>query len=96
MKKAIDNNGFEVEVSDDTVVKTIDGVNYLLNDNDLVEIAVRDAEYIAQAPARALKVVLEKRIKEYGTIGDQLDMIYHDGIDTWKAHILTVKQNNPK
>ena len=38
----------------------------------------------------------EQRIKGYGSIGDQLDMIYHKGLDAWKAHIATVKSKYPK
>jgi len=38
----------------------------------------------------------ENRIREYPTIADQLDDIYHNGIDAWKATIKTVKDNNPK
>lgn len=30
MKKAIDNNGIETEVSPDTLVKTVDGMHYFL------------------------------------------------------------------
>jgi len=39
---------------------------------------------------------IENRVKEYPTIADQLDDIYHNGIDAWKATIKTVKDNNPK
>ncbi len=38
----------------------------------------------------------ENRIREYPTIGDQLDDIYHNGIDAWKATIKKVKDDNPK
>jgi len=38
----------------------------------------------------------QNRIREYPTIGQQLDEIYHNGIDAWKATIKTVKDNNPK
>ena len=41
----------------------------------------------------------EKRKKEYPTIGDQLDMQYHDelnGTTTWKDAVAKVKADNPK
>jgi len=38
----------------------------------------------------------ENRIREYPTIADQLDDIYHNGIDAWKATIKKVKDDNPK
>jgi hypothetical protein len=30
------------------------------------------------------------------TITDQLDQIYHEGLDAWKATILAVKEEFPK
>ena len=38
----------------------------------------------------------ENRVKEYPPIGDQLDEIYHNGIDAWKAKIKAVKDKYPK
>ena len=37
-----------------------------------------------------------KRIIEYPSIEDQLDDIYHNGIDAWKATIKTTKDKYPK
>ena len=37
-----------------------------------------------------------KRRAEYPTIIDQLDKIYHSGIDAWKADIKTIKDKYPK
>ena len=49
-----------------------------------------EAEYDAQDYSR-------KRQAEYPAIGDQLDKIYHDGIDSWKEEmILPVKNKFPK
>jgi len=36
------------------------------------------------------------RAKAYPPIADQLDTIYHEGIDVWKAQIAAVKQEYPK
>ena len=48
------------------------------------------AEYDTQDYAR-------KREGEYPKIGDQLDKIYHEGIDAWKADIITpIKNKYPK
>lgn len=38
----------------------------------------------------------DKRIKQYPPITDQLDEIYHNGIDAWKVSIKKVKDDNPK
>jgi len=45
--------------------------------------------YDAQAYARNRKA-------EYPTIADQLDDIYHNGIDAWKATIKVTKDKYPK
>ena len=36
------------------------------------------------------------RAKEYPSMADQLDDIYHNGIDAWKATIKTIKDKYPK
>jgi len=46
-------------------------------------------EYDAQEYAR-------KREAEYPSIADQLDEIYHNGIDSWKAVIKVTKDKHPK
>ena len=38
----------------------------------------------------------EKRRREYPNIADQLDDIYHNGIDAWKATIKVTKDKYPK
>ena len=44
----------------------------------------------------ALNVILNNRRKEYPSIADQLDDIYHNGIDAWKATIKVTKDKYPK
>jgi len=39
---------------------------------------------------------MDKRAKEYPSIVDQLDDIYHNGIDAWKATIKVTKDKYPK
>ncbi len=39
---------------------------------------------------------MDKRAKEYPSIVDQLDDIYHNGIDGWKATIKATKDKYPK
>ena len=38
----------------------------------------------------------EQRAAAYPSIADQLDLIYHEGIDAWKAVINNVKEEFPK
>jgi hypothetical protein len=37
-----------------------------------------------------------QRAVEYPSIADQLDTLYHSGLDAWKAQIKTVKDKYPK
>ncbi len=37
-----------------------------------------------------------KREQEYPSVVDQLDLIYHSGIDAWKAKIKETKDKDPK
>ena len=53
------------------------------------EIARLQAEYDANEYQR-------QRASAYPSIADQLDKIYHEGIDAWKAQIAAVKQEYPK
>jgi predicted lipoprotein len=38
----------------------------------------------------------EKRQKEYPPMAEQLDMIFHNGINAWKEQIQAVKDKYPK
>ena len=51
-----------------------------------------NAAYTAWKAAEEYKI---NRAKEYPNIVDQLDDIYHNGIDGWKATIKTIKDKYP-
>lgn len=53
------------------------------------EIARQAAEYTANEYQR-------KRAEAYPSIADQLDTIFHQGLDVWKAQIQAVKDRYPK
>ena len=38
----------------------------------------------------------DQRAQAYPSMADQLDLIYHEGIDAWKATIAAVKMQYPK
>ena len=52
-----------------------------------------NAAYIAWKAAEEYKI---NRANEYPPIIDQLDDIYHNGIDGWKATIKAIKDKYPK
>ena len=50
----------------------------------------------AATTEKTLQTVLNNRANNYPSIVDQLDDIYHNGIDAWKATIKTTKDKYPK
>ena len=92
----------------DAIKSLVPGAKFGIYDNDLTRIDWQDesisqpsdadieaelvrlqAEYDAQEYAR-------KRQTEYPSIPDQLDEIYHNGINAWKAIIKKTKDKHPK
>ena len=72
--------------------KVVNGIKVLLSDDEIRERAIDEYEYEKEQIAIRFK---QKRIKEYGDIGDQLDEIFHN-FDAWKARIAAIKESNPK
>ena len=77
--------------------QTVNNVRKLLTDDEKV---IRDAEEAKVASDYADYVANHKykddRASSYPTIGEQLDKIYHEGIDEWKKVIKAVKDKYPK
>ena len=58
-----------------------------------INIAAKKAELEAEYKANKYQ---RDRKEEYPSIEDQLDDIYHNGIDGWKATIKAIKDKYPK
>jgi hypothetical protein len=56
-------------------------------------VAYDEAAVQAYIDANAYK---EQRAAAYPSIADQLDLLYHGGMDAWKAAITAVKEEFPK
>lgn len=65
------------------------------NDNPIdVDISAAEAELASQLAAIQYKV---DRESEYPPIGEQLDYIYHNGVEAWKSDIINpIKARYPK
>ena len=72
-----------VTVDDTTGAFDADG-NQVIIDTDAVNAWVDPEQYKYD------------RASAYPSIADQLDKIYHEGIDAWKAQIAAVKNQYPK
>ena len=94
-----------------TILNAIQSINptaeISINDNDIntllwfndtpvisnEDILAKQAELQADYDAKQYQ---RDRKKEYPSIADQLDDIYHNGIDGWKETIKTTKDKYPK
>ena len=63
-------------------------------DKDGNIVSYDEAKVQAEIDANAYKTL---RVAEYPSIADQLDYIYHNGVDAWKENIIDpVKNKYPK
>ena len=71
-----------------------------IKNNDIKNINwVSGTTPISEADIKAKMTSMEyipKRQAEYPSMADQLDDIYNNGVDAWKATIKTVKDKYPK
>lgn len=73
--------------------KLVDGVLTDMTEQDIAQRNADNAAYAADLAANGYK---SDRAAAYPSIEDQLDDIYHNGLDAWKAKILAVKKAHPK
>ena len=81
------------------------GAQWVLRDDilewlDTVQTQPTDAEITAEIArlqaAYDAKLYQRQRAAAYPSIPDQLDLLYHGGMDAWKAAITAVKEEFPK
>jgi hypothetical protein len=72
-------------------------------DNDTCTIEWHKGSAISKADIKTkvaeiepLDTVINNRLKEYPKISEQLDEMYHNGFDAWKAKIKAIKDKYPK
>ncbi len=82
--------GTVVSIDDGTGAFDKDGKSITIDNNKVV------AARKAIDDAYAAKKYQRDRAAEYPTWQDQLDKIYHSGIDAWKADIKAIKDKYPK
>jgi len=101
IKMYCDANGVsEVDFMKDVMLQDdSDGKGAYIKEWNLDIAQPNDAQLSAQETAanteESNNAVRNTRRIAYGDIGEQLDEIYKD-IDTWKARIKSIKDNNPK
>ena len=70
-------------------------LNWISSDTKPTESEI-DAEVVRLQADYDSKEYQRKRAAEYPSVVDQLDDIYHNGIDGWKATIKATKDKYPK
>ena len=75
--------------------ENVDTIEWINNTTPIAkeDILAKQAELQAEFDAKQYQ---RDRAKEYPTWQDQLDDIYHNGIDAWKATIKVTKDKYPK
>lgn len=95
-----DGSSGEIEYKDNTPNKTISDISSYNFEKKFTdeEKVIADAEAKAEADRKAAMTYKDKRVAEYPTIGDQLDMIYHagEGGDAFQKAIKAIKDKYPK
>ena len=59
-------------------------------------VQITDAEAESLRPVPPAPTYRELRAAEYPSFADQFDLLYHGGMDAWKAAIQAVKDKYPK
>ena len=73
--------------------KSVNGERIALADDEADIVRTQWAENDAKQQANQYK---EDRLMQYPNWPDQLDQIFHEGIDKWKETIQAVKDAHPK
>jgi hypothetical protein len=82
--------------------KAPDNSVHFLDDDSFVHllpagsVPITDEEAEALRPQPPAPTYRELRAAEYPSFADQFDLLYHGGMDAWKAAIQAVKDKYPK
>ena len=76
-----------------SLIKMVDGLEVELTAEE--EVAVREAWAKSEAEVKATQYTRDRQ-SAYPDWREQLDQIYHEGIDAWKASVKKIKDDNPK
>ena len=89
IKKINPNAKFTVNAEDYKQITWLDGTTPISKADIEAKIIELQTDY-------DLKEYQRDRAKEYPPMADQLDDIFHNGIDSWKASIQIIKDKYPK
>ena len=101
VKLYLEANSKTVSEFDDNIILQNDGSGDYIKTWGVSGLAEPTDEHLtsyedAANTQEALNTILSNRRNAYPSIADQLDDIYHNGIDGWKATIKVTKDKYPK
>jgi len=76
--------------------KIVNGKQVECNQSEIDDMEQRKVAHEAKVEKRKANLYQENRREAYPSIEDQLDVIYHKGLDAWKADIAAIKAKYPK
>tara|TARA_R110000868_G_scaffold55347_3_gene172021 strand:+ start:221 stop:448 length:228 start_codon:yes stop_codon:yes gene_type:complete len=71
------------------LTKIVDGKTEIMSDEEEANVRLEWSSYTGPTYAQL-------RARDYPPIADQLDTIFHDGLDAWRAEIQAIKTKYPK
>lgn len=94
-------HAFQIDTENESITENKDGSQTKTTQSIIDAISkkfddTKTAREQAEKEAIANMTYAEKRASEYPTLADQLDDIYHNGIDGWKTTIKAIKDKYPK
>ena len=96
MKKAINNEGIEIEVADNVPTRNKGGVRYLQTEQEVNEYNAKRTVWENNAPARALEAVIDARNKERGSWQEQMHYLIKNGLDALQQRDNDIELRHPK
>ena len=76
--------------------KSVDGQQIKLTAKEEQDLVDKASQHVIDQKAYVALEYSRNRATEYPALADQLDEIYHNGIDSWKAVIKVTKDKYPK
>ena len=86
-------NDYQIRKGNSFIPRNPENMDYLQFEKDVVGIGTTCVE---GADVETQISYVDARVAEYPPLQEQLDKIYHSGVDAWKADIKAIKDKYPK
>jgi hypothetical protein len=89
-------------IIEDAILKINANAKFVIRGSDLDTCEIQWMEGTSEISKDVIKAKIaeteyqRKRLAEYPSMADQLDDIYHNGVDEWKKTIKAIKDKYPK